>query len=245
MQSLVRKWLRKWRKLLPLFFCATATAPLIFTLAPLRRAPLQRGPPQRAPPFSVCASGAVALKVVKCPALTYTRHTFLYETFSYILFTLSRFYDTPIRPSGPAEAKLARSGKDAHRIMWPEKKVLKRELNTFKNWYLLFNGQKNGLTYPWLSAVQDSVIWVTKILQQKLANVCLLIRRQEGREGVEIFWRVIPTYIFQYNGKLYWLMPMQISLDIAQLLRQLSEYYPFHTENSYSSFLVRQSFSSM
>ena len=38
------------------FFCATA--PLFFTLAP----------PQPAAPFSVCATGAVALKVAQVPS---------------------------------------------------------------------------------------------------------------------------------------------------------------------------------
>ena len=46
---------RKWRKLAPFYFRATATAPLFFAL----------GPPRHASPFSVRASGAVALKVTQ------------------------------------------------------------------------------------------------------------------------------------------------------------------------------------
>ena len=49
----------KWRH----FNRATATAPLLFTLAPQRCAP-----PRRAPPFLVRASGAMALKVAQVPS---------------------------------------------------------------------------------------------------------------------------------------------------------------------------------
>ena len=44
---------RKWRKLVPFYFRATATAPFFFTFAT---------------PFSVGASGAVALKVAQVPS---------------------------------------------------------------------------------------------------------------------------------------------------------------------------------
>ena len=56
MQNLVQKW----RELVPFYFRVTATAPLFFALAPLRRAP----------PFSVRASGAVALKVAQVPSIS-------------------------------------------------------------------------------------------------------------------------------------------------------------------------------
>ena len=48
----------KWRELSPLLFRATATAPLLFTLAP----------PRRAQPILVSASGAVVLKVAQIPS---------------------------------------------------------------------------------------------------------------------------------------------------------------------------------
>ena len=57
MQNLVRKW----RKLAPFYFRATATVPLFFVLAP----------PRRATPFSVRTSGAVALKVAQVPSTEY------------------------------------------------------------------------------------------------------------------------------------------------------------------------------
>ena len=52
---------RKWRKLAPFYFRATATDPLFFVLAP----------PRRATPFSVRTSGAVALKVAQVPSTEY------------------------------------------------------------------------------------------------------------------------------------------------------------------------------
>ena len=56
MQNLV--W--NWRELPSFYFCATATTPLFFALAP----------PRRAPPFTVHTSGAVALKVAQVPSTT-------------------------------------------------------------------------------------------------------------------------------------------------------------------------------
>ena len=52
---------RKWRELAAFFVCVTATAPQFFTLVP----------PRRAPPFSVCASGAVALKMAQVPTTAF------------------------------------------------------------------------------------------------------------------------------------------------------------------------------
>ena len=58
---------RKWRELAPLLFRATATAPLLFTLAP----------PRRVSPFLVRTSGAGALKVEQVPSTAHHTKTII------------------------------------------------------------------------------------------------------------------------------------------------------------------------
>ena len=58
----MQNWVQKWRKLAPFLFRATAA---------LRHYFLLLAPPRRVAPFSVCTSGAVALKVAQMPRTEY------------------------------------------------------------------------------------------------------------------------------------------------------------------------------